>query len=266
LGKISSVGEKSVEEGEGEMRRKYSKMDRLHALKVLELCGGNISAASRETKIPRKTLASWATEKRWDGEDDAADLSPLADDLTLKQAKFADEYASSGNATDAAQKAGYAGDDNVLAVTGHENLRNPKIQDRIRYRLASAASLTKDEILGTIADHMRGDLTDLFDANGKFSLFVAKENRVTHLIKKLKFDDLGQVREIEIHSQPSASKQLSKIFGLEQKRKDNEHDAEAKRRAVLNRASALAEKHGITPEAALDKLIEARPELQRWVN
>jgi phage terminase small subunit len=247
-------------------KRKYSRADKVHALKVVELCDGNLSSASRELEIPRKTLAGWLAEAQRKRQSDVAEDSPLADDLTLKQAKFADEYSKSGNATDAAREAGYDQTEDALRVTGHRLLTKANIQERIRQRLASAASLTKDEVLGTIADHMRGDLTDLFDSNGKFSLAVAKANNATHLIRKLKLDDTGAVREIEIHSQPSASKQLSKIYGLEQRRKENEHDAEAKRRAILNKAAKLAEKHGITPEAALDKLIEARPELQRWVN
>jgi phage terminase small subunit len=246
-------------------KRQYTEFDKVHAFKVIELCDGNLSAASRELEIPRKTLAGWLAEKSQKSESNVAEDSPLAEGLTPKQAKFADEYIKSGNATDAALEAGYRGNRHTLEQIGHENLRKPEIQERIRQRLASAASLTKDEVLGTLADHMRGDLTDLFE-NGKFSLAYARANRVTHLIKKIKLDDTGTVREIELHNQQSASKQLAKIFGLEQKRKDNEHDAEAKRRAILNKAAELAGKHQITPEAALDKLIDARPELKRWIN
>jgi phage terminase small subunit len=247
-------------------KRSYDKADKIHALKVLELCDGNLSAAARELEMPRKTLSRWLSESQAGGQSVMADDSPMADGLTQKQARFADEYARSGNATQSAREAGYAGDDATLASVGSENLRKPQIQERIRLRLASAASLTKDEVLGTLADHMRGDMTDMFDDAGRFSLKAARANRVTHLIKKLKFDDCGMVREIELHNQQSASKQLSKIFGLEQKRKDNEHDAEAKRRAILNKAADLAQKHGITADAALDKLLEARPDLRKWLN
>jgi phage terminase small subunit len=247
-------------------KRSYSPADRIHALKVYELCDGNLSAAAREAGVPRKTLAAWVAENERRRVAKVADDSPVADDLTLRQSRFADEYARSGNAKESARHAGYQGNDHTLEQVGHENLRKPEVQERIRQRLASAASLTKDEVLGTLADHMRGDLSDLFDGNGKFSLALAKANRVTHLIKRIKFDDLGKVRDIELHNQQAASKQLSKIFGLEQKRKDNEYDAEAKRRAILNKAAQLAEKHKITPNEALIKLIEARPELQRWIN
>jgi len=43
--------------------------------------------------------------------------------LTIKQQKFVDSY--SGNATEAARLAGYAGNDTTLASIGNENLRKP---------------------------------------------------------------------------------------------------------------------------------------------
>lgn len=54
------------------------------------------------------------------------------DRLTPKQRKFIEAY--SGNATEAARLAGYSGDDNVLGVTGHDLLRNPKIAHAIAER------------------------------------------------------------------------------------------------------------------------------------
>ncbi len=47
--------------------------------------------------------------------------------LSPKQQRFADEYLVDLNATAAARRAGYRGSDNVLAVTGSDNLRNPKV-------------------------------------------------------------------------------------------------------------------------------------------
>jgi len=55
--------------------------------------------------------------------------------LTLKQDKFADEYAATGNGTEAAKRAGYVGDDNQLGVQAYDNLHNPKIQRAILARL-----------------------------------------------------------------------------------------------------------------------------------
>lgn len=50
--------------------------------------------------------------------------------LTLKQKRFADEYIISGNASDAARKAGYKNES-----TGRENLRKPTIKEYIEKRL-----------------------------------------------------------------------------------------------------------------------------------
>lgn len=52
--------------------------------------------------------------------------------LTPKQLKFIAFYA--GNGTDAARKAGYAGDDEVLRSVAYENLTKPHIREAIRKR------------------------------------------------------------------------------------------------------------------------------------
>lgn len=52
--------------------------------------------------------------------------------LTAKQQKFVDAF--TGNATDAARKAGYAGNDATLAQVGYENLRKPEVREAIRAR------------------------------------------------------------------------------------------------------------------------------------
>lgn len=53
--------------------------------------------------------------------------------LTIKQKKFADEYIISGNATEAAKKAGYS--KKTASVIGAENLIKPNISKYIRERL-----------------------------------------------------------------------------------------------------------------------------------
>ena len=54
--------------------------------------------------------------------------------LTTKQQAFVDAY--TGNATDAARKAGYQGSENTLAQAGKANLRNPHIIEAIEKRRA----------------------------------------------------------------------------------------------------------------------------------
>lgn len=78
------------------------------------------------------------------------------DALAYKQELFI-EYLlgeSAGNATDAARKAGYMGDDRTLAVTGHRLLRNPNVAARVQARLAEAA-MSADEVLAHLAEIAR---------------------------------------------------------------------------------------------------------------
>lgn len=58
---------------------------------------------------------------------------PLTDSgLTPRQLKFIEAY--KGNATDAARKAGYKGNDATLGAVGYENLRKPQIRKAIKKR------------------------------------------------------------------------------------------------------------------------------------
>lgn len=58
--------------------------------------------------------------------------------LTPKQAKFVDEYVISGNATEAAKKAGYAG--KTIRKTASENLTKPDIKEAIERRMKEIES------------------------------------------------------------------------------------------------------------------------------
>lgn len=78
--------------------------------------------------------------------------------LTLKQQRFADEYIISGNATDAAIKAGYA--PKAAYQTGAENLKKPQIKSYIDERLKVLESekiATQEEILQYLTAVMRGE-------------------------------------------------------------------------------------------------------------
>lgn len=68
--------------------------------------------------------------------------------LTIKQKRFADEYIISGNATEAAIKAGYA--ERSAYQLGAENLKKPQIKSYIDERLEELndkAIAKQDEIL-----------------------------------------------------------------------------------------------------------------------
>ena len=56
-------------------------------------------------------------------------------ELTDKQKAFINHYIQCWNATEAARRAGYQGNDNTLAVVGHENLSKPNIYNAIEKRM-----------------------------------------------------------------------------------------------------------------------------------
>lgn len=78
--------------------------------------------------------------------------------MTLKQQRFADEYIISGNATDAAIKAGYA--KRSAGQIGEQNLKKLEIKKYIDERLAQLASekiATQEEVLTYLTSVMRGE-------------------------------------------------------------------------------------------------------------
>ena len=78
--------------------------------------------------------------------------------LTLKQKKFADEYIISGNATDAAIKAGYA--KRSAGQIGEQNLKKLEIKKYLEERLAQLDSekiADQEEILQYLTSVMRGE-------------------------------------------------------------------------------------------------------------
>lgn len=52
--------------------------------------------------------------------------------LTIKQQTFVAEYLKTGNATEAARRAGYSGNDVTLGRVGADNLKKPQIQGAIK--------------------------------------------------------------------------------------------------------------------------------------
>ena len=80
--------------------------------------------------------------------------------MTLKQRLFVDAYLGpgAGNATEAARRAGYRGDDGTLAQVGHENLKKPEILAAVEARMQEAAMET-DEVLAELSKIARMDAT-----------------------------------------------------------------------------------------------------------
>ena len=131
--------------------------------------------------------------------------------------------ATGGNATQAALRAGYS--PNTAAEQGYENLRKPQIQEYIKARMMDA-KVSTDEIVGTLVTKMRGDVSMLLNDQGEFDLALAKQRKLTHLIKRYKTktryipvkDSEPQKEitvELELYDSQMAAKHLCTVFGLE---------------------------------------------------
>ncbi len=95
----------------------------------------------------------------------------MADEkLTQKQKRFCEEYLKSGNATDAAKKAGYK--EKAAHSVGAENLRKPAISAYIKRRMGEQeAALVADanEVLQFYSAVMRGEVKDQFGIDASLS-------------------------------------------------------------------------------------------------
>lgn len=83
--------------------------------------------------------------------------------MTPKQKAFAEYYLASGNASDAARKAGYS--KKTAGSIGEENLKKPAISAYIRERMAQQDAervASADEVLRFYTSVMRGEVSDQF--------------------------------------------------------------------------------------------------------
>ena len=100
--------------------------------------------------------------------------------LTPKQKAFADYYIESGNASEAARKAGYAND-----VSGRENLQKPTVSAYIAERLRPTEEkriATADEVMTFWSAVMRGEVKDQFGLDAALTdrINAAKEIMKRH--------------------------------------------------------------------------------------
>jgi hypothetical protein len=136
-------------------------------------------------------------------------------DLTKLQQLFVAFYCEEWNGTKAARLAGYSGNDNVLAVTASENLRNPKIAAAIQERID--AIMPAGEVLSRLADHARSSMADFLDVDTEsLDLQKAYEAGKFHLIKKFtrRPTDNGAHITIELYDAQAALVHLGKHHGL----------------------------------------------------
>jgi len=101
--------------------------------------------------------------------------------LTWRENKMVDGFvANGGNATRAAVNAGYS--PNRASQAAWNVLNRPAVQERISARIAQA-QIEPAEAIGSLVSQMRADVTDCFGPDGAFSVDLARQNGLGHLLK-----------------------------------------------------------------------------------
>lgn len=154
--------------------------------------------------------------------------------LTGKQKNFVNEYLIDFNATRAAERAGYGGDDNALASAASRLLRNVKVAQKIRERLFKSAMRT-DEALGILGLQARfdpGPFLILGDGTDpKIDLEKMRDAGLTATIKSITPTRTGT--KIEFESRQGAIDKILRAGGAYQDRVDVTSKGEPLRLEVI---------------------------------
>jgi phage terminase small subunit len=137
----------------------------------------------------------------------AGKKDPIVNGLTPKERLFVDFYLGESrfNATDAARRAGYKGNDNTLSSVGYDNLRKPEIATLVDTRINEAA-MSANEVLARLSDIASGKIADLMDEEGRFDLKLAKQRKKDQLLKKLKIKRFS--KQVDSHAEGGEEKEI----------------------------------------------------------
>ena len=100
-----------------------------------------------------------------------AAMSKTRSKLTPKQRAFVDEYLVDLNATQAARRAGYKGNDNTLSSVGNENLNKPAIAAAVKAALDARSKriqVDADWVLKHLSEIAKADIADIMADDGGF--------------------------------------------------------------------------------------------------
>ncbi len=108
----------------------------------------------------------------------------MSNKLTTKQRLFVEAYLANPNATQAARKAGYKGNDKTLSVVGAENLAKPCIAKLLNERVEEAI-ITADEILRDVkaiakTSERDGDRLKAYEMLGKHLAMWVDKTQTEH--------------------------------------------------------------------------------------
>lgn len=138
-------------------------------------------------------------------------------------------------------------------------------QARILAICEAATGLTANEVIGTLVAHMRGNLGDFLTSDGRLDLETIERGDLGHLIKTISVKRYDgdvlpcEVVRLELYSAQAAAIQLSKILGIEQQARQNQHDA-IKRQRILRAINLLKTKYELTEKDARTLYLSVAPE------
>lgn len=144
--------------------------------------------------------------------------------LTLKQKAFADYYIQTGNATEAAIKAGYS--KKTAAEAGSENLRKPHIKSYIDERLEQISSeriADAQEVMEYLTKIMRGqDVEEVIvvEGEGEGCSSARKMNKALNQKDRIKAAELIGKRYSMWTDKVEANVQQQVVFCDEQELED----------------------------------------------
>ena len=118
--------------------------------------------------------------------------------LTPKQRAFCDYYIETGNASEAARRAGYS--EKTATAIGYENLTKPQISEYIASRMAEIESTriaTAEEVMQFYTGVMRGEIRDQFGLDTSISdrINAAKEIMKRHAASGTAMPGAGPVED-----------------------------------------------------------------------
>jgi hypothetical protein len=205
--------------------------------------------------------------------------------LTWRENKMIDGFVSNGgNASQAAVDAGYSPKN--PSQSAWKVLNRPAVQEQIRARIQQAR-IDPGEPIGSLVSQMRADVTDCFGPDGAFSIDLARQNGLGHLLKvsttvqrKTGKDGclrtIGDATRIEFLSPQTAALQLARFSTAAHP--DSAHPGSAEDRQPqetdqqrLTLIAKLVERTqqkfpGITLEEIFESILDARPELAPYVH
>lgn len=142
------------------------------------------------------------------------------DELTPKQRLFVQHYLDCWNATEAARRADYKGNDVTLASVGYENLRKPQIAAAIKEGIAEI--MPAGEVVQRLAAQARGSLKPFMrrDKDGELIGFDLDDEKPLHLIRKIKMtrrrerETIVETIDIEVYDAHAALVDIGRMHGL----------------------------------------------------